>query len=85
MSVSVCKNIWREQIKVRLSPATGTIDEQGVSYDLQYGFSEKRSCETQHVLLIEELPRNASVGKQTDLILLNFSKAFDKVNHSKLL
>ena len=30
-------------------------------------------------------PRNASKGKQTDLILLDFSKAFDKVSHSKLI
>ena len=29
--------------------------------------------------------RNASVGKQTDTILLDFSKTFDKVSHSKLL
>ena len=36
-------------------------------------------------MLIEDLARNASVGKQTDIILLDFSKAFDKVNHSKLL
>ena len=54
-------------------------------YDLQHGFREKRSCETQHIMLIEDLARNASVGKQRDIILLDFSKAFDKVNHCKLL
>ena len=36
-------------------------------------------------MLIEDLAMRASVGKQTDIILLDFSKAFDKVNHSKLL
>ena len=49
------------------------------------GFREKRSCETQLVMLVEDLARNASNGRQTDLILLDFSKAFDKVNHSKLI
>ena len=36
-------------------------------------------------MLIEDLARNASAGKQTDIILLDFSQAFNKVNHSKLL
>ena len=35
-------------------------------------------------MLIEDLARTASAGKQTDIILLDFSKPFDKVNHSKL-
>ena len=61
------------------------LDGQGILYDLQHGFREKRSCETQLIMLIEDLARNASVGKQTDIILLDFSKAIDKVNHSKLL
>ena len=51
-------------------------------YDLQHCFREKRSCETQLTMLVEDLVRNVSKGKQTDLILLVFSKAFDKVNHS---
>ena len=51
-------------------------------YDLQHGFREKRSCETQLIMLVEDLARNAGLWKQTDLILLDFSKAFDKVNHS---
>ena len=61
------------------------LDGQGLMYDLQHGFREKRSCETQLIMLIEDLARNASLGKQADIILLDFSKAFDKVNHSKLL
>ena len=39
----------------------------------------------QLIMLVEDLARKASMGKQTDLILLDFSKAFDKVNHSKLI
>ena len=54
-------------------------------YYLQHGFREKGSCETQLAMLVEDLARNLSAGKQIDLILLDFSKAFDKVNHSKLL
>ena len=61
------------------------LDGQGILYDLQHGFREKRSCETQLIMLIEDLARSASLGKQTDIILLDFSKAFDKVNYSKLL
>ena len=53
--------------------------------NLQHGFREQRSCETQLIMLVEDLARNAGSGKQTDLILLDFSKAFDKVNHSKLI
>ena len=34
---------------------------------------------------LEDLARKSSQGKQTDLILLDFSKAFDKDNHSKLI
>ena len=44
------------------------IDGQGLMFDLHYGFREKRSCETKLIMLIEDLARNASVGKQTDII-----------------
>ena len=54
-------------------------------YSLLYDFRSKRSCETQLVTLIEDLMGNSLAGSQTDLVLLDFSKAFDKVNHQKLL
>ena len=36
-------------------------------------------------MLVQNFARNANVGKQTNLILLDFSKALDKVNNSKLI
>ena len=56
-----------------------------ILFHLQHGFRSKRSCETQLIGLVEDLARNLIQGHQTDLILLDFSKAFDKVNHLKLL
>ena len=61
------------------------MDKYSLLYDLQHGFRSKRSCETQLVTLIEDLMRNSIAGNQTDLVLLDFSKAFDKVSHQKLL
>ena len=61
------------------------LDGQGLMYNLQHGFREKRSCETHLITLVEDLARNADLVNQTHFILLNFSKAFDKVNHSKLI
>ena len=43
-----------------------------------------RSCETQLIATINELAENMNAGKQTDVILLDFAKAFDKVPHNRL-
>ena len=60
-------------------------EQNDILYDLQHGFRERRSCGTQLIQLVEELARYTSQGRQTDLTLLDFSKAFDRVNHMKLL
>ena len=67
------------------STLTKHFNQHCIFYDLQHGFRERRSCETQLIQLVEDLSRNMISCKQTDLILLDFSKAFDKVNHLKLL
>ena len=56
-----------------------------ILYDLQHGFREKRSCVTQLVMLVNDLVTSIYNKEQVDLILLDFSKAFDKVSHEKVL
>ena len=53
--------------------------------DAQHGFWKRRSCETQLLLTIQDLASTIDVMGQTDVILLDFSKAFDKVQHLRLL
>jgi hypothetical protein len=53
--------------------------------DSQHGFRARRSCEKQLVVTIQELAKTQSEGKQIDAMLLDFSKAFDKVPHNRLL
>ena len=61
------------------------LDQHNILVDCQHGFRAKRSCETQLLSLNHELLNNLHSGTQTDLIILDFSKAFDKVPHRKLL
>ena len=61
------------------------LNNHQIMYELQHGFREKHSCETQLIQLVEDLSRQLIQGKQVDLVLLDLSKAFDKVNHLKLL
>ena len=49
---------------------------------LQHGFRKRLSCESQLLSLCHDL---ASVRTETDMIVMDFSKAFDKVPHRRLL
>ena len=51
----------------------------------QHGFRKKRSCETQLLDFVEELNDNVAKGKQSDVVILDFAKAFDKINYSLLI
>ena len=51
----------------------------------QHGFRKRRSCETQLINTLQDLSNNLNNSKQIDCVLLDFSKAFDKVPHKRLL
>ena len=63
----------------------GHLNTNNILYDLQHGFRDKRSCETQLLALVHELAHGVNANKQTDMAILDFSKAFDKVSHKRLL
>jgi hypothetical protein len=47
--------------------------------DKQHSFRSKHSCETQLSVTIDSIARTLADGGQVDIILLDFSKAFDTV------
>ena len=51
----------------------------------QHGFRRAHSCETQLLGFTDEVSKTLEDGIQEDLLVLDFSKAFDKVSHSLLI
>ena len=51
----------------------------------QHGFTKGKSCLTQLILHIDSVLNNLLENKDTDVIYLDFAKAFDKVDHQILL
>ena len=61
------------------------LEEFKILSDIQHGFRKSHSCETQLLITLEDLTTNLDDGKQSDIILLDFAKAFDNVPHQRLL
>ena len=61
------------------------LENNSLLYDLQHGFRHPRSCVTQLLSFVQELAANSDANIQTDLIIMDFAKAFDKVPHQRLL
>ena len=57
------------------------LDNNNILTDKQHGFRKKRSCDSQLLITVDDLARALNNRQQVDCILLDFSKAFDKVSH----
>ena len=59
-------------------------EKNNILYPLRHGFRRGKSCETQPTEFIDDLSNNLQNNQQTDILVMDFAKAFDKVCHSLL-
>ena len=66
---------------------THHLESDNILYHLQHGFCQHRSCETQLLSLVHHLMVSFDHSIQTDhdVVLMDLSKAFDRVPHERLL
>ena len=60
------------------------LENNNLLYELQHSFRHNRSSETQLVSFINDLAKSYDNGKQTDVVFMDITKAFDTVPHKRL-
>ena len=61
------------------------LDQHDILSDYQHGFRKRRSCDSQLVITLHDLTQALDQKKSVDVIILDFTKAFDTVPHHRLL
>ena len=59
-------------------------DDNNILCQQQHGFRRGRSCESQLLEFVEEVSSGLDDGFSTEVVVMDFAKAFDRVNHSLL-
>ena len=60
-------------------------DKYSILTDKQHCFRSKHSCESQLILTVHDLAKSLDSRSQIDMVIMDFSKAFDSVPHNRLL
>ena len=79
--ISVCCKIMEHVIA---SQIMNNGEKEDILYPLQRGFRRGRCCDTQLTEFIDDLSNNLQTNQQTDVFVMVFANAFDKVCHSLL-
>ena len=79
---SVCSKVMEHIVH---STVMNHLDHHDILCPEQLGFRKGHSCESQLISTIQDLTSTADNNYQTDMIILDFEKAFDKVSHRRVL
>ena len=60
------------------------MDQHKILVDCQHGFRSRHSCESQLIITVHDLASSLNQKYQTYMAILDFSKAFDRVPHTRL-
>ena len=61
------------------------LEKYDILTSFQHGFRKAHSCETQLLLTVDDLMHSFDQKIQSDIAILDFSRAFDTVPHERLL
>jgi len=79
---SICGKLMEAHLKREI---TNHLKIHRLLRSSQHGFLKGKSCTTNLLHFLDVLTKAADEGKNMDVIFLDFSKAFDKVPHRKLI
>ena len=82
--VSLTSNVCKLMEKL-VNRALCTHLESGVLNNTQHGFRKGRSCQTNLIEFFDKVTQWTDAGDSVDVLFLDFRKAFDKVDHSRMM
>ena len=83
--ISVLSPVSKVLEKIMAKQIREYIVKYNILPERQSGFRPKNSCTTALLDVIDDILLDFDKGETTTLILLDYSKAFDKINHKLLI
>ena len=83
--ISLTSVICKTMEHIIISQLMNYLESNNILTENQFGFREHQSCESQLLVTVNDIAKAINNKLQVDLAVLDFSKAFDKVAHVRLL
>ena len=83
--VSLTSQIGKMFERILKDDLVNYLESNSLLYDSQHGFRKNKSCLTNLLEFLHVVTEGLDKGEPIDVIYLDFSKAFDKVPHKRLM